>query len=55
MSQDAMFFVTTGLIMIALVLIGPVFVVWRYQRGGTPPITRLTIVTTPPFARGGKN
>lgn len=34
MSQDAMFFLVTGLIVIALTIIGPGFVVWQYQRGG---------------------
>jgi hypothetical protein len=37
MNQDAMFFMVTGLIVVVLVMIGPVFVVWQYQHPKTLP------------------
>lgn len=38
MNHDAMFFIVTGLIVVALVVAGPVYVLWQYQRGGTPAV-----------------
>jgi hypothetical protein len=34
MNQDAVFFAIAGLVVLALMIIGPGFVVWQYQRGG---------------------
>lgn len=55
MSQDMMFFVITSLIVVSLVVIGPVAVVWQYQRAKTvtnhdkPAESRPAVLTgTPP-------
>lgn len=38
MNQDAVFFAIAGLVVLALMIIGPGFVVWQYQRGGTAKV-----------------
>ena len=38
MNQDVMFFVITSLIVVALAVIGPGFVLWQYQRGCTSAV-----------------
>lgn len=38
MNQDVVFFAIAGLVVLALMIIGPGFVVWQYQRGGTAEV-----------------
>ncbi|UMB71847.1 hypothetical protein [Mycobacterium paraterrae] len=38
MSQDLAIFVIAGILVFALVLVGPGYVIWQYQRGGLPAV-----------------
>ena len=38
MSNDVAFFAIAGFLVFALVLVGPGYVLWQYQRGGVPQV-----------------